>query len=384
MAQEKNNKRILNRARLRLEEGQREEALFLLESIQTDDEKERQEKAYLSGWCYTKMRRWDDAMRLLEPIPNLVEAEADEEGRVNRTKLVYCLLRLGLAAINLARWDDAAQHYTRCIKVLHDKNLHMPKEQVKARYGLAMTQVMRGLHAEALQGYNDAIKYSADSDDDEERGNIYYGLAFLHRRMGDLVNARLAAVDALKFFERSNSLFYSRHMIGQTHNLLGRISLMMGDYQEAADYYSLALAAAPASGRKMSIVNCGGMAEVRVAQERFAEADYYCEMAKGYMREAEEDDPLLYGQAYLMFGKVAQAKAERAENGYKEKLLEEAAENFARAKEKLEATQAYKEKAELYGRWGDVLEKLGKAQDAIRCWKYGYEALAASNGETWD
>jgi len=380
MAQGKDNKRILNRARLRIEEGQREEALFLLESIQPDNETERKEKAYLSGWCYMKMRRWDDALRILAPIPQLIEA--DGEGRVNRTKLVYCLLRLGLSAINLGRWDDAVQHYTRCIKVLHDKNLQMPREQVKARYGLATAQLMRGMYADALQGYNDAITHSFSSDDDEERGNIYYGLAYLYRKMGDLMNSRLAAVEALKYFGRVQSE-YSQHMVGETHNLLGKISFLLGDYREASDYYTLALAAAPASGRKMSILNCTSLAAVRVAEKRFDDADYYCKLALGYLREVEENDDLLYGQAYLMFGKVAQAKAEDAENGRKEKFLEEAVAYFAQAQERLAVTQAYTEMAELYGLWGDTLEKLGKAEDAIRCWKSGYEALAAADGPTW-
>lgn len=383
MAQGKDNKRILNRARLRIEEGQREEALFLLESIQPDNETERSEKAYLSGWCYMKMRHWDDALRILAPIPQLVEAEADGEGRVHRTKLVYCLLRLGNAAVNLARWDDAVQHYTRCIKVLHDKNLQMPGEQVKARYGLATTQVMRGMYADALQCYNDAIKYSFSSDDDEERGNIYYGLAYLHRKMGDLISARLAAVEALKYFERVESE-YSQHMMGETHNLLGKISFMLSDYGEASDYYTKALAAAPASGRKMSIVNCTSLAAVCLAQKRFEDADYYCKLALGYLQEAKEKDDLLYGQAYFMFGKVAQAKAEEAENGCKEKFLEEAIAYFEQAQQRLIQTQAYTEMAELYGLWGDTLERLGKAEDAIHCWKSGYEALAAASGPSWN
>ena len=93
-------------------------------------------------------------------------------------------------------------HFARCRKIFHDKNLHLPRELVKACYGMATAQMMRGLYADALQGYNDAIKHSFSLEDNEERGNIYYGLAYLYRRMGNQVDARLAAKEALKFFQR--------------------------------------------------------------------------------------------------------------------------------------------------------------------------------------
>jgi len=35
---------------------------------------------------------------------------------------------------------------------------------------------------------------------------------------------------------------------------------------------------------------------------------------------------------------------------------------------------------ELYGRWAEVLEQLGRYEEAIACWKSGYEVLSAANG----
>ena len=194
MAQEETQK-LLTRARLWLEEGRPEEALTTLDALSPDSDEERKEKSYLLGWCYTNTRRWDDALNVLTPLTNFVEAEGDGSVSFNRTKRVYCLLRLGQNATNLARWDDAVLHYTRCRKILRDKNLHLPRELVKACYGMATAQVMRGMYADALQGYNDAIKHSFSLEDNEERGNIFYGLAYLYRRMGNLVDARLAALE---------------------------------------------------------------------------------------------------------------------------------------------------------------------------------------------
>ncbi len=378
MAQEE-IQRLLTRARLWLEEGRPENALTTLEALSPDSEEERKEKSYLLGWCYTNTRRWDDALHELTPLTNFVEAEGDGSVSFNRTKRVYCLLRLGENATNLARWDDALLHYARCRKILQDKNLHLPRELVKACYGMATAQSMRGLYVDALQGYTDAVKYSAFIEDNEERGNIYYGLAFLNRRMGNLVEARLAALEALKFYRRSMS-DYSERMVVTTHNLLGKVALSLGDYQEAMDHYTLALAMGRKSSTMMYILNCTGLAEVRMAQKRFDEANDYCRMALGYMREAKEKDNLLFGLVYMLSGRVIYAQVEHAENGHKEQFLEDAVKQFERAEESLTQTQAYSEMAELYGYLARILEELGKNQDAIRYWKSGYEALEASRG----
>ena len=270
--------KLLTRARLWLEEGRPEEALTTLDTLSPTSDEERKEKSYLLGWCYTNMRRWDDALHVLTPLNNFVEAEGDGSVSFNRTKRVYCLLRLGENATNLARWDDALLHYARCRKIFQDKNLHLPRELVKACYGMATAQVMRGMYADALQGYNDAIKHSFSLEDNEERGNIYYGLAYLYRRMGNQVDARLAAKEALKFFQRSMS-DDSQFMLVVTHNLLGKIALLLGDSREAMDHYALALAMGTKADTKMYVLNCSGLAELRVAEERFDEADEYCRMA---------------------------------------------------------------------------------------------------------
>src|SRR5258708_3257277 len=139
MAQEEIQK-LLTRARLWLEEGRPEDALATLDALLPVSEEERKEKSYLLGWCYTNTRRWDDALNVLTPLGYFVEAEGDGSVSFNRTKRVYCLLRLGYNATNLARWDDAALHFARCLKILHDKNLHLPRELVKACYGMATAQ----------------------------------------------------------------------------------------------------------------------------------------------------------------------------------------------------------------------------------------------------
>ena len=84
-----------------------------------------------------------------------------------------------------------------------------------------------------------------------------------------------------------------------------------------------------------------------------------------------------------MCGKVAQAEAGRAEGDQRRRLLEECIAWFERAKGGLSSSQSYIEVTELYGRWAEVLEELGRYEEAITCWKSGYEALSATNGPAW-
>jgi tetratricopeptide (TPR) repeat protein len=384
MAQEINidSKRLLKRAQYLLEEGRREQALSLLESIETDDKEGQYERAYLLGWCYTLLRRWDEALSTLAPIPTLADWAEVEAESVSSIKLVHCLLRLGEVAVNRARYENASKHYIRCLKVLHTKKLDMPLEHAKAHYGLATTQCMRGLYPASEQSYHEAAKYLERVTDNEEHGHLHYGLAYLYRISGKLVEARLEAREALHYYKESFSE-RREHYVGQTYNLLGVIAFLLGDYREASDYYGLALAIAPQySGLRMCMLNCIGLAEVRVAERRFEEADEFCQQALKYAQtvQAAEKDEQLVGSVYLMFGKVAQRKAEGAEPQEKECHLHEAIRRFEQARDKLRPTQSYADVAELYGRWAQVLEDLGQPQEAVKYWKYGYEALSVAKG----
>src|SRR5947209_7929311 len=131
MTQNPDIQTLLFRAQLLLEEGQSDRALSVLEAISTDyaepqlTERQQTELKYLLGWCYTERKRWDDALRVLAPLPHLAqEGEADQENFLDRKRLAQCLLRLGYVAVNMARYEDASRHYTKCRKVLQDQRLH--------------------------------------------------------------------------------------------------------------------------------------------------------------------------------------------------------------------------------------------------------------------
>ncbi|TMD57799.1 MAG: tetratricopeptide repeat protein [Chloroflexi bacterium] len=320
MSENQDIQRLLLRARLFLEEGQRDKALMVLETIDTESQEQRQEVDYLLAWGYTLAKRWEDALRVLSPLPDLAEDEGEQENRIDRGRLAQCFLRLGDTAVNLARYEDAAHHYTRCLKILQDKRIHLPLVQVKARYGLAMTHVMRELYAAAIQHYELALGLCLHIDDDEIIGNIYYGLSDVYRRSGNLIKAQLAGEKALELYE---------------------------------------------------------------VEGRLEEARRYCQRAQEMSGRFQDKDGQLTGLTYLVTGKVTHAEAQRAEGGQRQKLLEETIKWFEKAKDKLAPTQSYADVAELFGRWAQVLEELGQFEEAILCWKSGYEALSSSYGQTW-
>lgn len=377
MAQNQDLRMLLFRARLLLEEGQADKALPILEALQSDNEEEQQEIIYFLGWCYVSSKRWDDAARVLSPIPQFVEGDGGEESRIDRVRLVHSLLRLAQAAVNLGQFEDASRHYTKCLKVLQNKKIQLPEAKLKARYGLAMTYLMRGLHTVAIQHYELALGLCLYIDNDEEIGNIYYGLCQAYVGLGNLVNAQLAGEKALALYERSTN----RHLEGLAHNMLGHIYLKLGDYRAASDHYTEALSlAASLNGHKMIMINCASLAEVRLAEGRVEEAKRFCQRALENINLIEKKDRYLESLTYLECGKVAQAEAQQVEGERRKRLLEEAIKWFERTQTGLSPLQAYNQVTELYGLWAEVLEQLGRYEEAITCWKSGYEALSAANG----
>ena len=380
MSENQEIERLLLRARLFLEEGQRDKALAVFETMRSENQEQQREVDYLLAWGYTLGRRWEDAFRVLSPFSHYPEDEGDQENLLVRKRLAQCFHCLGDTAVNLARYEDAAHHYTRCLKILQDKRIHLPLVQVKARYGLAMTYVMRNLYAAAIQHYELALRLCLHIDDDEIVGNIYYGLSEVYRRSGNLIKAQLAGEKALELYERSRN----QHREGVTHNLLGHISAQLGDYRQALDHFTEALAIATGSESvKMIMVNCAALANLRLTEGRLEEAKRYCQRAQDFIGRFQDKDGQMSGLTYLVTGKVIHAEAQQAEGEQRQKLLEETIAWFKKAKDKLAPTQSYADVAELYGHWAQALEESGQFEEAIVYWKSGYKALSSSYGQTW-
>lgn len=376
MTQNADIKMLLCRARLLVEEGRYEAALVVLKDMHPDTEKQRHDAAYLLGWCYVQCKQWGDALATLSPLLVGMDERFDVETPQERERHSMALLRLGLAAVNLSTYDDASHHFARCLKVLHDRRVHLPVVRIHAHYYLAMTCLMRGLYVPALTHYEESIRLCHHYEDTTALPDIYYGLCDLYRYTHELTKAYVAGQEALRLYALRND----EQMQARMHNLLGKVSFQIGNYREASDHYTESLAIATSyNGPTMVMLNCAALAEVRLAEQRLQEAKRYCHLALASMDHT--DDAHMQGRVYTVIANVTHEESRQYEGAECKKLLEETVSWYEKAKERLALTQAYVDVAEVYGGWALTLEELGRVTEAIECWRIGYAVLHHSKKE---
>jgi tetratricopeptide (TPR) repeat protein len=362
---------LLYRARLYLEEGRSKEALAALQALHTSDEKVQRNVSYLLGWCYVQQKQWQEAVEVLSPLLANVKLTGEADSLVERERVALYLLRLGEAAINLGHHEDASLHFTICLKVLHDRRVYLPTVRIKARYYLGMTCIVRGLYSAAVQHYEEALRLCRHYNNEEEMAHVYHGLCDAYRHSGDFARATTAGEEALQLYRRRAD----REMEARVHYLMGRISFLLGDLRAASDHYTESLAIATSyNGPTMAMLNCVALADVRMGEERLEEARRYCQLALETMQRSHNVQ--MSGTVYHAVGKISHEEARQAHGDQRQQLLQEAVSWYQKASELLSPTQAYADRAEIYGRWAQALEELGCAQEAIDIWRSGYEVLS--------
>lgn len=369
------------RARLLMEEGQNELALATLEEIQTDDQEQKRQIAYLSAWCHTRLGHWTEALRLLAPLytPGSIEDNWNDANHNERERRAFYLLCLGNAAVNLNRYEEASQHYMQCLKLLNERRVHLPQVRIKARFSLGMTCIASGFYALAIQHYEEALRLCKNDPDHEDLPDIYYGLCDANRHLGKFEAAYKYGVKALELYEKRGM----RSMQGRIHNVLGRICYQLREYREATDHYMESLSIATLeNSQNTKMVNFAALADLRLAENRLEEAQRYCDRALEVSKGLVDD--LYLGMMYLVCGKVALAESEQAEGKGHKRLFEEARELFEKAKEHLTRAQARDYLAEVYGRLAQMLEQSGQTQEALVYWKAAYKSLSDSQGQSMD
>lgn len=379
MEQMSENDMLLFRARLLLEEGRSEEALEVLEAIVPDGEKQRQEVGYFLGWCYISLKRWCDATNVLTPLSPQIDEEVESESRIDRERQALCLYRLGYAAVQFARFDEATRHFGRCIKLMNDKRVHLsPLLRIKAHYSLATSLMMRGLLGSAIQQYNEALHHFLHVEDEEEKAHIFYGLSETYRRADELEKARLAGEEALHRYVEVGNVVRE----GITLNLLGQIALEKKDYQVASDHFTQALAIGNThGGPKMAMMNCAALAEVRLAENRLDEAKRYCTLACDLLDKVK--DNFFWSQTYFTTAKVTHVAALHAREEERRQLLESTIHSLEQAKNALTGSDADADVAEIYKLWSQTFEELGLYEEAFAILRSGFETITKAQGPTW-
>jgi tetratricopeptide (TPR) repeat protein len=380
MMQRPANDTLLFRARLFLEEGQSQQALAVLETIQPEDKQQQREVAYLLGWYYVLNQCWDAAIEILLPVSQYPDEQNEQIMRADRERHARCLLHLGYAAINIDHYEEAAQHLNACLRAFQHKQLQRPSLQllrIQACYSLAMTYNMRGLYSAALHHYEEALRLFlyVEIDNDEELGHIYYGLCDTYRKMGQLTEAQLAGEKALQLYEKTGSVALESRM----HNQLGRVAFLQGQFQESTEHYTKALAiAASLNSTSMVMVNCTALADLRLAEGRVYEAERYCQLAQGMSRRLSNH--FLCGLTFAVAGKVALAKAQQAQGEQKQEQLEEAMRRFEIAYIDFSSTDAYDVIAQTLTLWAQAYEASGRSHESLHLWKSAYRSQSSANG----
>lgn len=368
-------KTLLYRVRLLLEEGRREDALAWLETIQPEDEEQKRQVAYLRGWEYIQGKQWNAALEVLSPLLDKSTNREEQDMLLDRERLAHHLLQLGMVEVDNGCYEDASIHFTLCIKVLHDRRVHLPTVRIQARYSLAMTCLVRGLLPAAIQHYEEALRLCHHYDNNDYLADIQHGLCDTYRRTGDFLKANSAGQEALRLYELAGDGAQQARM----HNMLGRIDQLLGYYKEASDHFTESLALATLhNGPLMMMVDCAALADLRLAEGRIDEAKRYCHIALETLKRC--DNPHMAGSAYHVVAKVTTHDAMRKEGKERTELLEEALTWYQKASEQMELTQAYSDIAVMYGDWANALEELGRSLEAIECWRLGYDALSQAKG----
>lgn len=386
------NQVLLNRARLRLEEGQPLPAREVLEQVHPENPVQQQELDYLQAWSYVLEACWEEAEAILAPLVKTIEAETEDadEAQKNehRKRHAICRFYLGNVAANIGRHDDAARHYAKCIRLLQDRRVQIPRLQplrIRARYSLGTTLLMRGSYTSAKQYYDDALRLynliqeSCQYDLREDLAAICYGFCTLYWQTGNLLDGLEMGKKALGLYKDLGE----RPMVGRMHNQLGHIYMLLCEYREASEHFTDALAIATTGDQpKMIMLNCSALAQLRMAEGQLQDAMDYCELALESMSRSKNDQ--LTGIAYLTTGKVMQALAESLQGEQKHQRMKDALQYLEQACSILDDTQAYGLIAEAYGKRAEVLEMLGRTQEAVVCWRSAFSAQGDSYGATWN
>lgn len=363
---------FLFRARLQLEEGNTKTALQVLQELSTEDQQQQQEIHYLTGWAYVQLKCWEQAITMLAPILHKAEEELkDEQAELtDREQLAHYLLQLGIAAINLEHYQDASLHLNLCLKVLHDRRVHLPNVRIQARYSLATASMMRGLLSVAIQRYQEAVRLCEYYDRKDEIPNIYHGLAEAYRRDKNFMSAYEYAQKALELYRIQGN----RQSECRIQNVLGQISNLLGERQEAAKYYNEStLLANLVDNPAIAMLNCAALAEMYIKDNDLQAARRHSDMSREYITRLKRQT--LLDSPYHISGKVAYAEAQQVEGAKREELLQEAVSWYEKALEYLKNTQSQAELAELYGDYAYALEDLGQHKEALAYWKNGYKSL---------
>lgn len=339
----------------------------VLEVLDAPDLEPRQ-RAYVRAWCHVLAGQWDQAGQVLFSPGVSKETITDLRlfGPTERRRKSSYLLALGDMAVTLARYEEASQHHALCLKCLDERRMNHAHLRLRALLGLGLAQTMIGSYASALTSYQEALRLCGKNPRSEHVPTIYYGLCDIYHHQGQYAHALDAGKQALQLATKRGEM----QLVCQVRHSLGRIYAQMGNVEEANACLFEALALALRMGSRSVILHTYiALADLSLQEGKPEEAWHYCEIALVYTKTAQRASSL--GKLYFMCGKVAEARANAAEE---QGWTQEAIAYYEQAVERLRSDDPLSDRlAEVYGRLAEVLETAGQLGKAWEALKAGYQ-----------
>jgi tetratricopeptide (TPR) repeat protein len=231
-----------------------------------------------------------------------------------------------------------------------------------------MTYKMRGSYALAIRNYEAALRLCRHHSLFDAVPDIYYGLSETYRCEGNFTKAHDAAREALRMYQENGN----EPLQARIYNVLGKISLLLGDYSASEDYYDKSLVLATRNNRPIMIMlNCAALAELFLEQEQMPKAKDYAHRALEVAEQVDAAD--LRGVVYTTLGKITLAEAHSMDTTARKPKFDEAIAWFEKAVAQFQRTQSPVNLVEVYSRLATLSEELGHAKEAIEYWKHAYE-----------
>jgi len=365
--------RLFQQAYMLIAEGQHDHALTALDEIQVESAEQKREVAYLRAWCSMLHGQWDEAAQYILPreISGETVSDIQELGSTERRRRPYYLLVLGDVAANLWRYEEAIQHYTRCLKFLDERRMNDANRRIRALRGLGLAYMATGYIPMALKYYEQALCLCQSGTRQLQLPDLYYGLSDAYCRLREFEQALEYGSLALRLYTERDD----KDLICRIRSLLGHIYCEKGDLQTSNACYTEALALAMSRESVGAIFNTfTALAELRLQEGKPEEAWRYCEMALDYSRNVPR--PYFVGKIHLVCGQVMEALAHRAGGHQRQKYLKQAENSYEQAVKQFRQTDARPDLAEAYTCLARLLEEAGKQEQAIIYWKLAYTTRA--------
>lgn len=360
-----------------LTQGRSDEAEALLAQAAGDLETPAQKNdfAYLCAWCAATQERWEDVVQLVGAFPASLDRPARAELLASgsfRRRRPTCLLFLGDMARELGYYEEALEHYQRCLKLLGERRMNIPEVRLLAHWRMAVLALCMDQPAQALVQYTTALGLCGETSGHPLLATLLTGLCEVHARLDQPAEALAAGQKALQLLQEQAQAGHLEQLLV----LLSRVSLALHDSVAALTYAHDAWRVASDSDNPAEMANILlTQAQIYFEGCQMREARAACQQALAIPQA--QQDAYLHGTIVFLQGKIAEAEwhchQDRAE------LADEAQRYYEEARAIFEPLPQTSSLARVSMRLARFLEARGKPEQALTHWKTAF--MLAKQGE---